>query len=78
MRAVITKRFYVYFGICLTCNAEFQIKVNQNFGMEHYIQCAICDDFAVPSVSLNRVAMGKDDNKDYAISVSGQGSLKTR
>jgi hypothetical protein len=27
MRAVITKRFYVYFGICLTCNAEFQIKV---------------------------------------------------
>lgn len=46
---------YVYIGSCLTCNSSFQIETDENFGEEHYIQCPICDDPAVPSVSLMKV-----------------------
>jgi hypothetical protein len=70
----MTKRFYIYVGTCLTCEADFQIEAKQNYGKEHYVECPICADPAVPSVSLMRVAMGKnDENKDYTISVKEPG-----
>ncbi len=70
----MAERYYVYVGNCLTCEADFQIEAKQNYGKEHYMLCPMCDDPAVPSVSLMRVAMEKnDENKDYTISVKGLG-----
>ncbi len=75
MKTPASKRFYAYVGSCLTCDSLLQIETKQNFGEDHYIQCPICDDPAVPSVSLLRVAMGKDDeNKEYTITVRGPGA----
>jgi DNA-directed RNA polymerase subunit RPC12/RpoP len=48
---------YTYVGDCVTCGSIIQIEVKQNYGKDHFIQCPICNDVAVPSVDLLRVGM---------------------